>query len=1503
MLGPAHVESTDLHGWRRVLRWILRISLALAALAIVAVVAALVFVNTDRGRELVRAEIEAQLRHVIVGGASIGKLEGNPLGELTLRDVVIDGPDRRPAIRVGTLRVRIGLLALIHQHVRLDELIVDELDVALERDARGRLKIADLVRPSKPDASPSSWSIDVVAFSVQRAHVMIESGASAIGMANLDDLAITGDAHLPASGARAGGLQLTALWRERHAPIALAAQVHDDGTIVFVPSLALRVGDVAVSASALELTRRDGRAPLIGGMATIAATKAAVSALVPTIELPDDVAARLVASERDGSEHLAVSAMLGTSPVAVTANVDLDREHVIADVSTGDVSVAKLTRGRLDAIAGGRVQLDVMRGRPGDLPTATVHVDAHAELAGSPRSAIALDLATHARDATVTAALSGALDAKLDAALSKTDDGFTLTRANVTASADPARASGGKAPIHGMLKVVLAASGALLPKPDLRVRGTIAGRRLSAEKLSIGSLDVAIDAAHVPSAPLGTAHAKLLDLVRGNMRLGAAAIDANSRADGKIQLAIGSQPARGPWLIELAALVTPPVRDDGALVVDVQHHRVRAGDGVDWTGTTGHFVMSREQIALSNLHSESRQGKIAIDASLVRTGAHAGDLTAKLDAKKFALGPFSNSLFGRADVKISVSRRDGRFSGDVRATGRGIAFRPHPGFVDIDATITARPERVVVAASAESPKLGSVKLDVDLAAPAQLEDVAAWKRLGRSAVRKASIELHDVDLARATAKVPKEVRPTGDAAFTGRIDGKLEITPTAATGAIHVRGLQSPQLQRAVDAELVLEQAAIDELSPTLTVAVAGVGKATARARLAIPEHVLDPAAWRQLGTRAVRSATLRTDTIAFDPTLFAWFGISTAMRGRARVQLDVGDAFHAVHLEARADQLRGTPVATPIALRVDASIDQKATTASLVVTSQRGDVTMLEVDGQIPLSLDQLRAHAIRTLPVSATLTLPSTSAPQLLGIFGRTQLIAGTLDGKVEISGTVGNPVIAAHLVGTGLAVPPGLRGASIKTIQKVVVDASWHDRRGALAITGTEDRGGTLHVVANATLGQLAAATAKVDAHAFDLGPLLAFAPGPAGGSEGTLDATLAITGFDPRTAKVLGELHLHDARLPIAPTIGTLRDSQIDVAIHPHDISIGATGKLGGGDVKVAGSIALDGVALSGGQATITLHKVTPIGAVEPQIDAAITAKLARKGTTWTADVVIDHGFVKLTKTSGKQLKPVGAPADLVIGKGPAARRDKAPGAQSPPTKPALVATVTLHPLEVESDEFRTTVSGKLAVKADASAVGVVGTIAAQSGDLDLFGRRYRVERAAVTFDGSIDPQLDIRITYDFPDVTTNTDVRGRLSKPELELSSNPPLYTKSQLLGFLLGGEPNGNPNSASARDAATQAGESLVGSQIGGYVKKALPFDIDVIKYEAATIDSSAAITVGTWITHTLFLAFREHLDARPDENSSEGDLEYWINRQLDVETTAGDRGFDALNILWRRRF
>jgi hypothetical protein len=1403
-------------------------------LALVLVVAALVFVfvHTDYGRETLREQVEAQLDTLFTGGGRIGKLEGSPFGDLVIRDVVINGPDGKPAITADVVRAHIRLADLVKKDVRLDRIVADKVHVALERDENGKLEIARLLAPQPEPKEKLRWNIDLSSIQLRDAHVMIDSGQPDIGIVNLDGIDITANALIPVNGLRAASVNLTGTWRERDAKIAIATSVRDDGEVITIRALEANVGNITVAGTGLAIQRRANAMPRIWGAMQIVAKRADVAALVPHIELPADIALGIRASAKS-TQSFAIAGTVGTTPIEIECDADLDAKRVTGKLSTGDFDLASLTKGKIVARVGVTGDFDVALAENGALPTAAVRLAGRGTYGELPRSAFTLNATTRGEHISAALDVEGATKVAARAELAKVARRITLERGTLKASTtDPQRASGGKAPLHGALAVDLTARGQLAPVVAVDVEGTVRGQRLRMNDLSVATLDLQIDAAQLPRTPRGRMRLRMTDIVRGDMQLGALTLDARNRADGKIQVDLSSHPKPSPWVIELAALVTPPDRGDAPVIVDVQRHRVRAGNGVDWTGTGGRLVIGANAFELTGLSSQSADGRIAI----------AGAFT--------------------------PARRNQRASLTVRAEASG-------------------------------PTFGAANLAIAVDAPAELANVREWKQRGRAAIRSAQLRLQNIDLAAVRGLAAS----TSDLA--GRVDGTIDIDATSATGSIRVRGVKSKALRgiESIDADLALAQPKDDELEPTLTARAAGVGTATAKARVALPERLFDPDAWRQLGVNALRGASVRTDTVNVDPAMLARFGITSTMRGRARFELDVGDGLSTVRLAAIADDVRGTPIAEPVSLRVNAAIDDKQTTASIAMTSQGKPVTLLAFEGRVPISVASLQATPaeLAKLPIEGKLVVPKTSAPQLLNVFGRTEIVGGMLDGKVTVAGTIGNPTLVAHLVGENLAVPPR-NNRRLQTLERIALDATWDGRRAKLTIDGVEDRGGKLSLVAEGSPSQLASATARIKATSFDTSPLLAFAPGAAAGIEGSLDANLSIRGFDPRIAKIIGEIHLRNARVPLAPTIGTLRRARVDIAIRDRDIVVGASGKLGAGDAKVEGTIALDGVSLTGGRAKVMLRKVSPIGAVEPIIDADITATIARKGTVWNADVVVDRGFVKVTKTDGEKLKPASIPADLTIGAPkPARASDSAP--MKPPAKPAIVANITVRPTKVESKEVHTTVRGKLVVTADADSLGVVGTLAAASGDIDLFDRRYRIERAAVTFDGTIDPRLDVRITHDFPEVTTITVVRDRLSKPELELSSNPAIYTKTQLLGFLLGGEPSGDPSSGSARDKATSAGTSLVANAIGGYVRSALPFDIDVLRYEAATVGSSAAITVGTWLTHALFFAFRQRLDARPDENTGEGTIEYWLNQQLKVQGTAGDRGYDGVDVLWRKRF
>ncbi|HEX4453923.1 MAG TPA: translocation/assembly module TamB domain-containing protein, partial [Kofleriaceae bacterium] len=1120
-------------------------------------------------------------------------------------------------------------------------------------------------------------------------------------------------------------------------------------------------------------------------------------------------------------------------------------------------------------------------------------VTAHATYNELPKTDLVVAVDSRGQHANATFDLRGAATAKIAAAVTRDGQSYRLDRASIIASAhDPAPQ------LKGAIDVKLAAHGPLWPRPSLTVVGAVQGKQLAAFGVSSSDVEVSLDTRGMPNEPHGTVHVHAFDLARGDTRYGKLAFDATSRADGWLDVDLTSKAPQ--WIVELAARVKPP-GTTGTTEIAIAHHRVRTRSGADFSGNTGTIVIAPEQVAVKGFKSSSKQGDVTIDATYAKTG----DLDAKVDIGHIALASLKQGYTGDFAAHVAAQRTSGKLTAQLDVDGNGIALAPKVAPMDLHAKLDAKPGHIALDGNFASAQIGKGALDVQVVAPQNLADVAAWRASGRKAIELAKIEMTNVDLGKLATTLG-----AGSAKLSGKLGGKLELTATGADGTLQLRDLRAPALEGTggIDADIAIAQPTADELAPTLAVSAKQLGRVDAALDLKLPAKPFDPAAWQRLGARALKSASLRANHLAFDPGLLKRFGASSMLRGHATFDVEVGEALTSVKASVKIPDLRGSPLAKPAGADLEADIDGKRATMTLALQTD-AHTAMLNMTAAVPISLAQLRGDPKRVtaLPLTASIDIPQTSAPQLMNVFGRTEIVGGNMSGKIDVGGTVGKPTAKVHLEADGLQVPPGPGGKPIKEVKQLAIDATWDGANATLKIDGVEAAGGKLSVDAQVAPEQLAQGTAKITATAFDLVPVLAFAPGPAGGAAGQLDGAVTVKSFDPRTMQIAGKLSIKDARIPIAPEVGTLRDASVDIAIEQHDLKLSANGKLGRGTLKADGSIALDKFSPTGGQATIVLKHVSPIGSVQPLIDAQIVAKLAHKGEGWQADITIDHGFIKLDTQGGEKLKPVGAPSDLAFGAkpSPSTQKPKQPdGKTKKPQSSMFVANIKLQPTPVESDQVRTTVRGDLHAVADLQGIDIKGKIETQGGDVELFDRRYRIEQAQVQFDGSTDPLLAVEISYDFPDVTLDAKINGRASKPQLQLSSNPGSYTQSQLLGFLLGGEPGGDTQASSVADTATSAGESLIGAQLGNYVKKAIPgIKVDVLKYNAASATSSEAIEAGTWITHTVFFQFTEHPEARPDENDEEGTLEYWITHRLELQVTAGDRNYDGVDMLWRHRY
>ena len=1483
-------------------RWTKRILLGLLGLIVVAVAALVITIHTDYGRELIRAQVETQLDNTFVGGARVGKVEGSPFSELTIHDLVINGPDGEPAITIGSLELEVGLLALVSKQVRLTGLTAEDVDVLLKRDPDGTLQITRMMKP-KDDEQKSGWAIDIPDIRLFRGHVALDMGEGAPDRwMNLDDITIYGAAHMPVDKPLEANVSIRSSWRERAAGIGIDAVVVSDPAegITRVPSMTAMVGGVTVAANALRFAPSTEERPMvIEGLVTVNAPAVAVAQLAPQVQLPADVALSLIASSRLPWTDVSLIGQVGPTPLRAMINADLAVQRALGVVATGDLDLAALSDGKLDGQGGALVVFDATNGKAGELPVANGVVTTWGQFLDLPATNAAIAFSTDSQHASTVIGIGGdSMKATLAAQIKKVGDVITLEHGKLVAStSNPQAASGGKAPLRGAVAINLSARGAVSPEPNLAVEGRIQGKRLRSNALRVSSLDLAVDASQLPKQPKGRLELVAEGIVNNDMQLGRLELNAANRNDGRLAVTLRSEPKRSPWLLELDALVTPP--GEGEIVtVDLVRHHIRAGSGGNWRGTSGHIEIGPQQLLVRDLTSKGANGELSIAATMDRAGRDQGDLVAKIDATGIDLDNFSPAYRGSINAHVDVTRTDGRWAGDVDVSAKGISLDPRTLTLDADLKVSAQADKLVVDAKASSLRLGSTSLQLDVDAPKDIANVEMWKHLHRDVIRKARLSFENVNLGQLADLAGQKDQ------VAGTLDGDLVLDAASTGGVIRIRDITSPRLpvDGEVNANLSVAQTGDDELTPRLTGRIGTLGRFEAVATLGIPDHLFDPAEWQKLGKGALKGASLRVDDVKFDPASLDKLGVATQFRGQATLAAEVGPAVESAQLAVDVTNLRGSPISEPVEAHFAVAIDGKDTNTSLAVKARTA--TLLELRGRVPLTMAEAQANPKAALEKSldVTATIPTAPAPAILGVFGRTEVTGGTIRGTVRVTGKVGDPRVAADLMGAMIAVPPGPNNKPIKTLEEIRVTAKWDGKAGTLAVRGRQNNG-TLELVAKGNPDDLDTGTVTMKAKQFDLVPLLIFAPGAAGGAAGRLDADLRAVGLNPANMKLAGELHLRDARMPIAPQVGTLRRANVDVVVGESEMKVKVNGRLGRGDLALDSTFALTGVTPTSGEATMTLRKVSPIGTVEPVIDANVTAKLRREGNAWVSDVVVSGGNIVIPKGGGEKLKPIGLPDDMIFATGAKVTEIVRDEPDLPPKEPTIIVNLRLKATHVESAEVRGIIKGKLTLSADPRSVGIVGTIEADRGQLDLFGRRYMLERAGVRFDGSTDPVLDVVITHDFPEVTTTTQVRGRLSKPELIMSSDPAIYSQGQLLGFLLGGEPNGDPQSGSAREQATSAGASFVANKIGGYVRNALPIDIDVLRYEAASASESAAVTVGTWLTRSLFLAYRRHLEARPNENAGQGEIEYWISRRVMVEGVVGDRGYNGVDLLWRKRY
>ena len=580
----------------------------------------------------------------------------------------------------------------------------------------------------------------------------------------------------------------------------------------------------------------------------------------------------------------------------------------------------------------------------------------------------------------------------------------------------------------------------------------------------------------------------------------------------------------------------------------------------------------------------------------------------------------------------------------------------------------------------------------------------------------------------------------------------------------------------------------------------------------------------------------------------------------------------------------------------------------------------VLSVSARSPVDLGRLIAgRDLPGLPIRASVTIPRFSLKSLSDFTDELKGIDGQLEGKVEITGTVGRPSGQADIT---------IAGAAVDDVKFRDVRASARGDAGRVQARLTLEQlsGGRLDGSATLERQRGDRIQASLTGRDLDVGfvrPFLTNVRALAGKAQ--LSATATGTLSSPR---VSASLSVDDGRLGVTgqPTFQGIR---VAATLSPGRADL-KTLELhsGGGSITGKGWVVLGGPSgLAPRSAVFTAHAhkflVATVGNTGARIDGDLAAAGAVRSDILSGKVEIPDANVWLPKGpptgGGRALQKIGQHPDVHFidqTARAAEQRDREKRRQAAAAGFRLAVEASAKPVYIRGKdldiELRSDVKiGTVAGGAHAGAPTITGGLHIPRGRINIQGQRFDFDHGNVTFNGSyeLDPQLDIKLTRQYPEAMVTIELRGTPKKPELRMSSDPAVYDQAQIVSLILTGSPGGQPSSGKAFDP-TAAVATAVLAKLADQVAPALGLDVmrvegqDVKNEEGqATGETDTRVEVRKYITERIYLSYAHIFGAPDNANQNEAHVEYRMTRRLMMESIFGDAGQGALDALWTYRF
>ncbi|HMI85803.1 MAG TPA: translocation/assembly module TamB domain-containing protein [Polyangiaceae bacterium] len=454
----------------------------------------------------------------------------------------------------------------------------------------------------------------------------------------------------------------------------------------------------------------------------------------------------------------------------------------------------------------------------------------------------------------------------------------------------------------------------------------------------------------------------------------------------------------------------------------------------------------------------------------------------------------------------------------------------------------------------------------------------------------------------------------------------------------------------------------------------------------------------------------------------------------------------------------------------------------------------------------------------------------------------------------------------------------------------------------------------------------------ANQFRAAALLPFAASVLGQLDGRINADARVDLVPGGAPKMNGNVTFERGRVQLTRVGEPMHDVKARVVFSPDGLvrleefeAHGSTGRM-----NVKGAVRLNGFQLVGARANITIPKNDPFpldidgqAVGEIYADISIAADVTPDRRTMNVKVDIPRLHSDLPLASSNKPQELGEADKIRVGyfrrpkqfvilpKDAEDLKDKdAPAADEAPT----TTNVAIHLGDDVEVQRGTTL--RIALTGDpklelAEEPKMSGQIRLTRGQLEVQGRRFKVERGTVTFVGEPDnPQIVVSAYWDASDGTrVYADFVGPLKTGKVNLRSDPS-RPQNEILALIMFGTAEGSsstPYPTQQPDGATRAGTFA-----GGFATEGLSKGLDELTGldVSAKIDTSSSANpkpeVEVQIARDISVQIAYVLGTPPpgvNPDKTFVTLDWRFKRNWSMETTFGDQGSSIVDFLWQYRY